>query len=196
MKKILVIQAHPDPESYCAALAEAYMKGAQKAGAQVNSLILQNLDFDPNLRYGYRKRMELEPDLLDAWDQIMEADHLVIVHPVWWGGLPAKAKGFFDRLFLPGMAYSKHENSLIKWDKLLAGKTGRIVVTMDQPSWYYYLYYWAPSILAVKKLTFEFTGVKPVYTTAIGPIRLSKAGFREKWLLKIQQTGEKDAFKY
>ncbi|MEM6771760.1 MAG: NAD(P)H-dependent oxidoreductase, partial [Bacteroidota bacterium] len=88
---------------------------------------------------------ELEPDLLAAWDNILWADHLVWVYPVWWGSVPAVMKGFIDRLFLPGFAFRKHEGSMVKWDKLLAGKTARLISTLDQPSWFYRWYYSRPS---------------------------------------------------
>jgi putative NADPH-quinone reductase len=41
----------------------------------------------------------------------------------------------------------------------------------------------------MKKMTFEFCGIKPVKTTTIGPIRLSKDAFREKWLKKLEKLG-------
>ncbi|KPM48495.1 NAD(P)H-dependent oxidoreductase [Jiulongibacter sediminis] len=192
MKKLLLIQAHPDPESYCQALGEFYMDGIGQ-NAEVQTIIIRDLEFSPNLKYGYRKRTELEPDLLDAWEKIKWADHITIIHPLWWGGLPAMAKGFFDRLFLPGFAFQKKENTIISWEKLLKGKTGRVIATMDQPAWYYWLYYWAPGIRAVKKLTFEFTGIEPVKVTSIGPIRLSKDSFRSKWLTKVNQLGKRDS---
>ena len=99
MKKILVINGHPNPESLNHALASAYVNGAQFSGAQVEYIVISELDFNPNLRYGYQQRTELEPDLLSAWEKIQWADHLVWVHPVWWGGIPAIMKGFIDRLF-------------------------------------------------------------------------------------------------
>ncbi len=191
MKNILLIQAHPDPESYCQVLGESYIDGAQQSGANVEVINIRDLQFDPNLQFGYRTRMVLEPDLLNSWEKIKWADHIVFVHPLWWGGLPAIAKGFFDRLFLPGRAFQKKEGSLIKWDKLLKGKSARIIVTMDQPTWYYWLYYFAPSIRAVKNLTFKFTGINPVRVTAIGPIRLSTEKFRGKWLQKVTDLGKK-----
>lgn len=189
MKKLLLIQGNPDDESYCFALAEAYKKGALSSGAEVQEIVIRELMFNPNLAMGYRKRTELEPDLLEAWEKIKWAEHIVFIYPLWWGGLPAITKGFFDRLFLPGMAFQKKNNSLW-WDKLLTNKTARIITTMDQPTWYYWLYYWGPSHRAIKKMTFEFVGIKPVKITSIGPIRLSKDSFREKWLQKIENLGK------
>ena len=100
--KILLINGHPDKESFNWALASAYKKGALKSGAEIKEIRISELSFNVNLQFGYRKRTELEPDLLAAWEDIQWADHLVWVYPVWWGSVPAIMKGFIDRLFLPG----------------------------------------------------------------------------------------------
>ena len=126
MKKILIINGHPDAESFNAALAEAYKKGAIESGAEVKEIVVRELQFNPNLQFGYRKRTELEPDLLEAQAKIKWAEHLVWIYPVWWGSLPAILKGFIDRTFLPGFAFEKIENS-VWWDKLLKGKSERII---------------------------------------------------------------------
>ncbi|SOE21685.1 Putative NADPH-quinone reductase (modulator of drug activity B) [Spirosomataceae bacterium TFI 002] len=192
MKKILILQSHPNPESFCVALGQAYKSTAITNGAEVQEIVIPDLNFDPNLSYGYSKRMELEPDLLQAWEKIQWADHIVFIHPLWWGGIPALAKGFFDRLFLPGMAFQKREGSLW-WDKLLKGKSARIIATMDQPVWFYWLFNKAPSHRALKKMTFEFVGIKPVSITSIGPIRLSTDEFRAKWISKINKIALKES---
>jgi len=67
----------------------------------------------------------------------------------------------------------------------LTGKTARLICTLDQPAWFY----GRPSHNAMKKLTMHFVGVKKVRITAIGPLRLSKPEFREKWLKKIEKLG-------
>lgn len=189
MKKILIIVGHPDEESYNFALADAYQQGA----GDVRRINIRDLKFNPNLQFGYRKRTELEPDLLAAWEDIKWADHLVWIYPVWWGSLPAIMKGFIDRLFLPGFAFQKVEGSMIKWDKLLSGKTARIISTLDQPGWFYRWYYSRPSYNAMKGLTMNFTGVRRVKATTIGPIRLSTEEFRAKWLQKVTAIGQRDA---
>lgn len=189
MKKVLIINGHPNKESLCFSLGEAYKKGALKKGAEVNEIIISDLDFNPNLQSGYHKRTELEPDLLDAWEKIKWSDHMVWVHPVWWGGLPAITKGFLDRLFLPGMAFQYRENS-VWWDRLLSGKTAHIITTLDQPSWYYTLTVGRPSVNQLKKSTLEFCGVKPVKVSYVGPVKKSKEADRIQWLDRIEKTGE------
>ncbi|TAH27287.1 MAG: flavodoxin family protein [Cytophagales bacterium] len=189
MKKILLINGHPNSDSFNFGLSASYKKGALNVGAEIKEIVIRDLKFNPDLEFGYQKRTELEPDLLDAWEKIKWADHLVWVHPVWWGGLPAITKGFIDRLFLPGFAFKYRENS-VWWDKLLTGKTARIITTLDQPSWYYWFVFGRPSVNQLKKSTLEFCGVKPVKVTYIGPIRNAELSFRKKCLDKVEQLGE------
>lgn len=187
-RKILIINGHPDEESFNFGLSKAYCKAALAAGADVKIIEIRALSFNPNLQYGYRKRTELEPDLIEAQKSIMWAEHLVWIYPVWWGSVPAIMKGFIDRVFLPGFAFQKKENS-VWWDKYLGGKTARLICTLDQPAWYYKWVYGSPSHKAMKKLTMQFVGVKKVKITTIGPLRLSKESYREKWLTKVENLG-------
>ena len=188
MERILVINCHPNKNSFCFGIAEAYKKGASGSGAEVKEIIIRDLKFNPNLEFGYEKRTVLEPDLLAAWEKIKWADHLVWIHPVWWGGLPAITKGFIDRLFLPGFVFQYRENS-VWWDKLLTGKTAHIITTLDQPGWYYWLVFGRPSVNQLRKTVLGFCGVNPVKVTYIQPIRNSKIEFRSNWLNKIEKLG-------
>lgn len=189
MRKILIINGHPDKESFNFALSKSYKLGAEKVGAEIKEINIRELNFSPNLQFGYRKRTELEPDLLDAQDKIKWANHLVWIYPVWWSSVPAIMKGFLDRILLPGFAFNKRKDSL--WsDKCLTGKTARLICTLDQPAWYYKWMYRNPSHNAMKKGTMNYIGVKKVRITTIGPIRLSKEEFRIKWLKKVERLGE------
>ncbi|MGF1669005.1 MAG: NAD(P)H-dependent oxidoreductase [Balneolaceae bacterium] len=191
MKKILLINGHPDKESYNFALSDAYKRGAAKSGAELREIQIRELDFDPNLQYGYRKPIDLEPDLEKAQELILWADHLVWVYPIWWSTVPAIMKGFLDRVLLPGFAF-KHREGSPWWDRYLNGKTARLICTMDQPPWYFWVRYGAPSHRAMKKLTLQFCGVNKVKITSIGPIRNSKPEFRKKWIDKIESIGERN----
>lgn len=189
VKKILIINGHPDPESLCADLALSYKKGAERTNADCKLINLTDLKFDLNLHYGYRQRTELEPDLLNIQQDILDADHLVFIYPNWWGTYPALLKGFIDRVFLPKFAFKYRENSLL-WDKLLTGKTARLIVTMDTPKWYYTLVYRNPGHHSMKKGILEFSGIKPVRITSFGPIKLSDEKKRQNWINKVEQLGQ------
>lgn len=187
MKKILVINGHPSKESFCSEIANFYISGVGDR-AEVKTLIIADLDFNPNLQMGFQKGQELEPDLIEAQEKIKWADHLVWIHPVWWGSLPALLKGFIDRVFLPGFAFKYKENSVM-WDRLLSGKTAHIITTMDSPVWYYKFITCKPGINQLKKATLQFCGVKPVKVTCMGILRKSTMEARDKFLLKIKKSG-------
>lgn len=186
--KILIINGHPNKESLCFALAAAYKKGAVQSGAAVKELVISDLQFDPNLQYGYRKRMDWEPDLAAAWENIQWADHLVWVHPVWWGGLPAITKGFIDRVFLPGYAF-KYRQGSVWWDKLLKGKTAHIITTLDQPGIYYRLAFGRPSVNQLKRSVLQFCGINPVKVSYIGIVKTATEEKRKQWLKSVMEMG-------
>lgn len=191
MKNILLIDAHPDEGRFASALFAAYKKGAEEAGFRISTLTIRDLRFEINLKYGYERRVELEPDLLDAIDALKSCDHMVWFHPVWWGGLPALIKGFIDRTFLPSIMFDYNPEKLggMGWDGYLEGKSGRIVTTMDTPSILYRWLYSAPSVNQLKKTTLEFCGVKPVKVTQFAPVKDSKSETRERWVEKVYRLG-------
>ena len=187
-KNILVILGHPDATSFCGALADAYAKEASAAGHAVRQLQLGEITFQPDLHHGYRQRTPWEPALEAAWADIQWCDHLVWVYPTWWGTYPALMKGFIDRVFLPGKAFKYRDNSSL-WDKLLKGKTGRLITTMDSPLWYNWLVYRNAGHRAMKRATLEFCGIKPVKITAFGSLRWQKPESLARMLRSVENLG-------
>jgi len=190
MKNIVVLNGHPDKESFCTALANLYEQGAVEAEAICSRIDLVDLQFDPILRYGYRKRSELEPDLLDACEKIANADHIVIVFPTWWGTLPALLKGFIDRVFLPGFAFQKKENSSM-WDKLLKGKSARVIITMDAPCWWDRIVYRRPGYNTIKHSILQYCGIRPVSVSTFAMVGSASGAKRERWKNKVFDLGKK-----
>jgi NAD(P)H dehydrogenase (quinone) len=190
MKKILIINGHPDEKSFCNSLAQSYKKGSDSGGPNCKLVNLYDLQFNPILNHGYRLITELEPDLLEIQQDILNADHLVMVYPNWWGTYPALLKGFIDRVFLPGFAFKYRENSLL-WDKLLKGKSARLIVTMDTPAWYYFLVNRSPGHNSMKKGILEFSGIKPVRISSFSTIKSSDDKKRKMWLDEVEKLGER-----
>ena len=189
MKKVLIINGHPDNQSLCNELALNYKKGADSAGAECKLVNLADLKFTPNLNYGYRQRTELEPDLLEMQQEILKAEHLVFVYPNWWGTYPALMKGFFDRILLPGFAFSYRDNSPMV-NKLLKEKSARLIVTMDSPKWYYSLFLKSPGHNSMKTGILGFCGIKPAKITSFGPVISSTESERKAWIGKAEQMGK------
>lgn len=189
MKKILIINANPNKNSLCAELAQSYKKGAEQSGATCTLVHLSDLKFNPLLTGGFKEEQALEPDLVTMQQEIAAADHLVFAYPTWWATYPALLKGFVDRVFLPGFAFKYREGSML-WDKLLAGKTAHLLVTMDAPVFYYKWFAKAPGHHSMKKGILEFCGVKPVKITSFGTVRASKEPTRNQWIAKAEMLGK------
>lgn len=189
-RKILLILGHPSADSFCGHLADAYLTGAGEAGCEVRQLRLGELAFDPILHEGYRKVQPLEPDLCKAQQDILWAEHLVFVYPTWWGAMPALLKGFIDRVFLPGFAFRYREGSKL-WDRLLAGRSAHLLVTMDTPPWYYRWVFRRPGHQQMKRTILEFSGIKPVKVSSFGSILHATSRQRAAWALQAAAFGRR-----
>ena len=189
-KNIVVILGHPDSNSYCSSLAEAYTQTASAQGHEVKLFKLGDASFDPILHHGHNQRQELEPDLVEMREAILWASHIVILYPIWWGSIPALLKGFFDRTFLPGFAFRYRKNS-VWWDRLLAGRSAHLIVTMDTPPWYYRWIYKMPGHNQMKITILEWCGIKPIKISSFGPLRNSTDQQREKWRQAVIKFAER-----
>lgn len=184
-KRILLIQGHPAPDSYCQALASRYASAARSAGHELRELTLAQLVFDPLLHQGYRGEQPLEADLLAAQADILWAEHLVFVYPIWWGSVPALLKGFLDRVLLPGFAFRYYKGKALP-EGLLKGRSADLLVSMDTPPWYFRWFYRQPGIWQMKTTTLEFCGVRPVRVLRCGPLIGSTPVRRERWLTQAE----------
>lgn len=187
-KKILLVLAHPQVKSYCGALAQAYADGARESGAELRMLNLAELNFNPIGTGRHGQPAELEPDLRAAQESIQWAEHLVFVYPILWGTIPALLKGFIERVFLPGFAVNFHERTPL-WDKLLSGRSARLIVTLNTPPWVYRLVFRAAGHITMKRSILEFCGVAPVRISNVGPMKNSSAEKREKWIQQARALG-------
>lgn len=189
-RNVFVFCGNPVEGSLCGAIAERYAAGARAAGHGCREQSVGRMRFDPNLRHGYHERMELEPDLLAAQDAIRWADHLVFVYPTWWGSMPALMKGFVDRTFVPDFAYRYRTNSVF-WDKLLAGRTARLIVSMDAPWWWDTIVNGSTSRHTLAAPILKFCGVRPVKQTVFDQVRRSTPERRAKWLAVAERLGSR-----
>ena len=186
---ILIIIGHSRPESLCGALANRYIEGAREQGRSIRDLWLGELAFDPVLHDGYSGDQPLEPDLIKAQEALAWSDHVVMVYPTWWGSFPALLKGFIDRTFLPGFAFQYRKNSPF-WDRLLSGRSARLITTMDTPPWYFRLVFRQPGNQAMKRTIMQFCGFKPVRITNFGSVKASRPQTRDRWLAQVYALGQ------
>ena len=190
--KITAIDGHPGTDRLVTALMDRYLTAAVKAGAEVTKLNLRDMEFDPILHDGYKKRQDWEPDIVKAAQSIQDCDHLLLGFPLWWGAQPALLKGFFDRVFLPGYAFKYHKNDPM-WDRLLKGRSADVFITGDTPEFFLRLSYGAPIFRQMKGQILGFSGFKPVKQYYFAPIRKKQPQDFEKWLKKAEALGAKIA---
>jgi putative NADPH-quinone reductase len=107
--RVLVLYAHPSPESFGAALHGEAVKGLTEAGHEVDDCDLYAEGFDPVLslpeRAGYHDLASNVDPVAGYVARLRAAEALVLCFPVWNYGYPAILKGFFDRVFLPGVSF-------------------------------------------------------------------------------------------
>jgi len=108
--RVMVLHAHPVETSFNRALYNTVLETLRARGHEVDAIDLYGEDFDPVLtregRLGYHDVPEnITPEIMPYVDRLMRAEGLVLVHPVWNYGFPAILKGYFDKVFLPGVAF-------------------------------------------------------------------------------------------
>ncbi|MHB1629613.1 MAG: NAD(P)H-dependent oxidoreductase [Bacilli bacterium] len=113
---------------------------------------------------------------------VRRADHLIFVYPVWWYGVPAILKGFFDRVLASGFAF-EYEGLVPKG--LLRGKSAWVFYTIDSPGWYAALFRRSAEWVAVGGATLKFCGLRPVKRFVFAGVKQSTENRREKWLAHV-----------
>lgn len=188
-KNILVISGHPNEHSLGHSLALAYAEGAMSAGHNVTIIRPDTLAFDPIFRWWDKERVASE-DIARAQEVMRAADHIVIQTPVWWGSLPPTLKSFIDHTLQPGFAFKYKANGIP--EKLFAGKTARILMTMDSPHWWDKYVYRSPAFNMLKRATLEYCGVK-TSGTFFTKVKKSTPSIRAVWLSDARALGTKAA---
>lgn len=189
--KALILLGHADPTSFNAAIARGYAEAFADAGGDATVVVLSELRFDPVLRHGHHQPQELEPDLLRLQAQIEAADHLVWVFPTHWASPPAVVRALVDRLFLPGWAFAYAPGKALP-KGLLAGRSARVVTTMDSPSWWYSLWHFRAIHGAFVNGTLRFVGLAPIETGVLYETRTRTPVQRDRWLAAVRAMAVRD----
>ncbi len=190
MTRVCIVQGHPTRGGgrFCHALADAYAEGAASAGHEVERIAVAEIDF-PLLR----SKQDWDagpapPAIAAAQDKIHRAEHLVIIHPLWIGTVPALLKGFLEQVFRPGFAMGASAKG--GWTKLLAGRSARIVVTMGMPAPIYRWYFGAHGLKSLKQ-NLALVGIAPSRHTLIGTIEGMSDHKRRDWLERLRSLGRR-----
>ncbi|WP_174802327.1 NAD(P)H-dependent oxidoreductase [Martelella limonii] len=114
--RVLVLFAHPVETSFGAALHRQVVESLTSAGHEVDDCDLYAENFQPVLTREERIRYHDYPDntgpVASHVERLKRAEALVIVSPVWNFGYPAILKGYFDRVWLPGVSFALEDGKL------------------------------------------------------------------------------------
>ncbi len=185
-KRILVIDGHPDirPERFCSALTAAYVEAARAAGHDVRRIDVGALHFPLLVRFEDFQVPPAPDDIKKAQADIAWAEHLVFIHPLWLGSVPAVLKGFLEQVGCGGFAFDS--GTAGNPHRGLTGKSARIVVTMGMPALAYRLVFGGFGIRAFARGILRISGVRPVRLTYFGGIELSER-HRDRCLAKVRR---------
>ena len=190
-KRIFILNGHPAQASLNRQLSETYAHAARAAGHDVRIRHLAEMQFDPDHGFaGYAQHKPLE-DVLEAFRADVEwAEHIVLTTPMWWGGLPAKLKGLFDRTFLPGWAFDTRNLTRVGAPKpMLNGRTARAIVTSDTPHFLFGLLYRTALLRQIKGQIFEFVGLRPARISHFAPAGAATEQMVQKWRGRVEALG-------
>jgi putative NADPH-quinone reductase len=189
-KQIVIIQGHPDPAGnrFCHALANAYFKGAESSGHNIQVIDIAQIEF-PILRTQADFVQGEGPEVIkQAQQSIQSAQHLVIIYPLWLGTMPAYLKAFLEQVFRPGFSAIKTPDEK-PWERLISEKTAHIVITMGTPEIIYRSYFLAHGVNSLEGNILAFSGINVIQQTLIGSVESIGDTERKQWLAKMELTG-------
>ena len=142
--RVLVIYCHPNKESFASALHATVLKSLNAAGHIVIDLDLYSEGFRPVMtreeRIEYGDPSRYHESVQKYADQLAAAEAIVAVYPTWWYGLPAMLKGYFDRVWAPGVAFEIGSDGRVQTDSLAHIRKLGVVTTYGSPWWLIRLY--------------------------------------------------------
>jgi putative NADPH-quinone reductase len=117
--QVLVVHAHPDPQSFNALLCRTAVDALVSAGHRVEVIDLYDIGFRAAMTTDERIAYEGPDPMLDPMvrrhsELLLAAEALVVVYPTWWWGLPAILKGWLERVLVPGVGFLLDDDNRVR----------------------------------------------------------------------------------
>lgn len=187
-RKILVIDGHPDParERLCHALADAYVQGAHSAGKETRLITLAETPVELLRTASDFAAAPQSQQMKSAQADIVWADHIVLVFPLWLGGAPALLRAFLEQV-ARGSFFAATEGRGIR--PKFKGKSARLIVTMGMPSFIYRLVFHAHGVRNIMEGVLGFAGFAPVRSTLFGAVEGAPTEKQKERLARARSLG-------
>ena len=193
-QRILILEGHPDPRParFCHALAEAYAEGAAAAGHELRRVSVAALDVPLLTDKKEWETGDPPPPIRRLQDDIAWAGHLVVIFPLWLGGMPARLRGVLEQTFRPHFGSAAPAAGGLPGAPL-RGKTARIVVTMGMPALIYRWYFGAHGLKSLERGILRLLGIGAIGESLIGRIDSGGDARRRRWLERMRALGRRGA---
>lgn len=146
--RLLVVHAHPVPESFNAALCQAAVDAARAAGHEVRLIDLHAQGFNPVMgpdeRRAYNDAGPPPADVAPHIAALQWAEGLILVYPTWWYAQPAILKGWFDRVWRPGVTFTVPAPGAPMRPALTNIRLIGVITTLGSPWWFWTFLVGAP----------------------------------------------------
>ncbi|MCI1985161.1 MAG: NAD(P)H-dependent oxidoreductase [Lactobacillus sp.] len=193
MSKTVIVTCHPYAGSFCHALMVAAAQGAKNSGQDVDVIDLEAEQFDPVMHsadlIGFLKHQAQDEQARDYIRRLQDAEHLILVFPIWWELMPAMMKGFIDKVIFPGETFDYTANGTGMRSRLNHLQATTIITTMNTPK---ALYRWAFGNAIQRALirgTFKKMGLKHIQWLSCNMVKTSTDAKRQAWLQQATQIG-------
>jgi Putative NADPH-quinone reductase (modulator of drug activity B) len=191
--KVLIIYAHPNPQSFNHSILESFTKGLAEAGHAYEVVDLYAIKFNPCLSgedFGMFMQGKVSDDVRDQQEKVSQANGLVFIHPVWWIGLPAMLKGWFDRVFSMGFAYGYDEKTG-DFQGLLKNKKALIINTAAAKEEEAKTIGWADILKKIEgDFMLKFNGIDNVQQVIFYNVNMTDDATRKGFLEKARDLGK------
>jgi NAD(P)H dehydrogenase (quinone) len=186
---VLIVLGHPDSNSFNHALAETCKVQIEKNGHSVCFHDLYKEKFDPVLHIESSGRIPVDETVKKHYEELVNCDGIIIIHPNWWGQPPAIVKGWIDRVFLQDVAYKFEINNNGEHAPvgLLKAKTGLILNTSNTSEEVEKEVYKNTLELIWKNKIFKICGIDQVERINFQIVKESCLKERLVWLSQVRE---------
>ena len=188
--KVLIVYAHPNPKSFNHAILEEFTRGLNDGGHTYEVADLYAVDFDPRVKLEELAQFsggQVANDALNHQQKVASADALAFIHPMWGWSIPAILKGWLERVFSYGFAYTTSEKGM---EGLLKHNKALVLSTTGGPEDYYKFSGYLDAHMKIANGFFNPSGINNVEYTCFYAVQSVADDERKKYLETAYHLGK------
>lgn len=137
--QVLILFCHPDSTSFQGTILRELSGELIARRHDVRVIDLYAEGFDPVLDIAawraHRQAQSYEAEVAAHVAALRDCQALILVYPTWWYGLPAMLKGWFDRVWQPGVAFTM-KDGVFRTHHLTKMRRVAVITTCGSPGWF------------------------------------------------------------